>query len=69
VSSLLGTRTLRLEVHPADLEHPRHMLALEWALRRSGHRREAITYEDLLLSEGAQAAAAPRRYPASASLD
>jgi len=46
--SLLGAHTLRLEVHPADLDHPRHMLALEWVLRRAGHRREAITYEDLL---------------------
>jgi len=47
-SSLGGARTLRLEVHPSDLDHPRQMLALEWVLRRAGHRREAITYADLL---------------------
>jgi uncharacterized protein len=67
--SLLGARTLRLEVHPGDLDHPRHMLALEWVLRRAGHRREAITYEDLLgypscpagEREPARALSSPRR--------
>jgi predicted deacetylase len=50
--ALLRTHTLRLEVHPGDLDHPRHMLALEWLLRRAGQRREAITYEDLLPLSG-----------------
>ena len=31
---------------PRDLQHPRHMLALEWALSRSARRREAITFEE-----------------------
>jgi hypothetical protein len=32
---------------PADLDHPNHMLALEWVLRRSARTREAVTYEEL----------------------
>jgi hypothetical protein len=48
VGSLLSGHTLRLDLHPADLEHPRHMMALEWVLHRSGHRREAITYDELV---------------------
>jgi predicted deacetylase len=46
-SVLCGT-TLRVDVHPADLQHPRHMLALEWVLGRAGGRREAITYDELV---------------------
>ena len=49
--SILGASTMRLEVHPSDLDHPRHMLALEWVLRRTQQRREAITYEGLLPEE------------------
>ena len=45
--SLLPTSTLRLDLHPADLQHPRHMMALEWVLARSGSRRTAITYREL----------------------
>jgi len=45
---LLCGEVLRLDVHPADLEHARHVLALEWVLGRAGHRREAITYGELL---------------------
>src|ERR1700677_2458056 len=45
--SLLCGNTLRLDIHPADLQHPRHMLALERVLQRAGGRREAITYDDL----------------------
>ena len=45
--SMLPTSTLRLDVHPADLRHPRHMLALEWVLARSGSRRTAVTYREL----------------------
>lgn len=37
---------LRLDLHPADFDHPRHVLALEAVLRRAG-RREALTYDDL----------------------
>jgi predicted deacetylase len=46
-SALLPTSTLRVDMHPADLQHPRHMLALEWVLARSAPRRDAITYRDL----------------------
>ena len=45
--SLLPTGTLRLDVQPTDLQVPRHMLALEWVLARSGPRRTAVTYRDL----------------------
>jgi predicted deacetylase len=43
----LAGRTLRLDLHPADFEHARHVLALESILRRAG-RRTALTYDDLL---------------------
>ncbi len=45
--SLLPTSTLRLDLHPADLQNPRHMMALEWVLGRAGSRRAAITYREL----------------------
>jgi hypothetical protein len=45
--ALLPTSTLRIDVHPADLRCPRHMLALEWVLARSGSRRTAVTYREL----------------------
>jgi hypothetical protein len=48
LGSLIGGEVLRLDVHPADLEHPRHVMALEWALAHSRGRREAITYDELL---------------------
>lgn len=48
LGGLLPGHTLRLDLHPADLQHPRHMMALEWVLGRSGRRREAITYDELI---------------------
>jgi hypothetical protein len=45
--SLLQGRTLRLDLHPADLDRPRHMLALEHVLSRAGSKRTAITYDEL----------------------
>jgi len=47
-ASLLCGENLRLDLHPADLQHPRHMLALEWILSRAGHQREAITFEEIV---------------------
>ncbi len=47
VGSLLPTDTLRVDLHPADLHHPRHMLALEWVLARNAGRRAAVTYREL----------------------
>ena len=47
---LLCGNTLRLDLHPSDLQHPRHMLALEWVLQRAGGRREAITYDELAVA-------------------
>jgi predicted deacetylase len=46
-SALLPTDTLRVDLHPTDLQHPRHMMALEWVLARSSSRRTAITYREL----------------------
>jgi predicted deacetylase len=46
--SLLCGETMRLDLHPADLQYPRYMMALEWVLGRAGGRRHAITYDELL---------------------
>jgi len=43
---LLAGRLLRLDLHPADFDHTRHVLALESVLRTSA-RRTAVTYDDL----------------------
>jgi len=44
----LAGRTLRLDVHPADLRHTRHMLALERVLGSPNVcRRVAVTYDEL----------------------
>lgn len=45
-ASRLDVRTLRLDLHPADFEHPRHVRALEQVLRRADGRRP-VTYDDL----------------------
>ncbi len=47
VGALLPTRTLRLDIHPAYLQHPRHMLALEGVLARAGGGHRAVTYPEL----------------------
>jgi predicted deacetylase len=45
--ALMSGATLRLDLHPSDLDDPNHMLALEWVLKRSARTREAVTYEQL----------------------
>jgi predicted deacetylase len=45
--ALAAGRVLRLDLHPADFDRPRHVLALEAVLRRTG-RRTAVTYDDLV---------------------
>jgi predicted deacetylase len=47
LGALLPTDTLRLDIHPAYLQHPRHMLALEGVLARAGGRHRAVTYPEL----------------------
>ena len=42
----LEKRTLRVDLHPADFDHPRHVRALDAVLRRA-QRRVPITYDDL----------------------
>ncbi|HEX3909889.1 MAG TPA: DUF2334 domain-containing protein [Solirubrobacteraceae bacterium] len=49
---LLSGHTLRLDLHPADLQHPRQMLALDHVLDRAEGRREAITYDELAAPVG-----------------
>jgi hypothetical protein len=44
--AMLPLSTLRLDLHPADLARPRHMMALERVLERS-HTRRAVTYQEL----------------------
>jgi hypothetical protein len=44
--AMLPLATLRLDLHPADLARPRHMMALEKVLERA-HTRRAVTYEEL----------------------
>lgn len=43
----MARSTLRLDLHPADFDHPRHVLALERVLLRA-RARTAVTYDDLL---------------------
>jgi len=45
--ALTAGSTLRLDLHPSDLQYPRHMLALESVLRRARDRR-AVTYDELV---------------------
>jgi predicted deacetylase len=59
--SVLCGETLRLDLHPRDLEHPRHMLALEWALGRNAARRQAITFEEIVSGWLAPSPALPAR--------
>jgi predicted deacetylase len=47
LGAVLPTRTLRLDVHPGDLQNSGHMLALEWVLARNGSSRTAVTYREL----------------------
>jgi predicted deacetylase len=42
----LSGKVLRLDLHPADFDHPRHVLALERVLKRA-RGRVAVTYDDL----------------------
>ncbi len=63
--SLLPTSTLRLDIHPADLSHPRHMMALERVLARAGTHRSAITYEQLA---GVERTSPASRFGAGAQL-
>jgi predicted deacetylase len=44
--AVLSGKVLRLDLHPADFDHPRHVLALERVLKRA-EARVAVTYDDL----------------------
>jgi predicted deacetylase len=45
--ALLSGPTLRLDLHPSDLQRPNHMLALEWVLQHAACKRQAVTYDEL----------------------
>jgi predicted deacetylase len=47
----LAGATLRLDLRPSDFDHPRHTLALEWALAHGARRRTAVTYDELAAAE------------------
>jgi predicted deacetylase len=63
MGALLAPSTLRVDLHPADLRHPRHMMALEWVLQRNGGRRRAITYGELAGVGGASPGRDPGARP------
>lgn len=44
--AMLSGELLRLDLHPADLDHPRHVGAVEKVLRRA-RDRSAVTYDEL----------------------
>ncbi len=48
---LLAGRTLRLDLHPSDLESPSHMKALERVLAHTASQRAATTYDQLASAE------------------
>lgn len=50
--ALMSGSTLRLDLHPTDLDDSGHMLALEWVLHRCAGKREAVTYEQLAAPAG-----------------
>lgn len=55
----LAGRVLRLDLHPADFDHPRHVLALERVLLRA-RDRTPVTYDDLLFCPPPDGVAKPR---------
>jgi predicted deacetylase len=57
--SVLCGHTLRVDLHPAALAHPRQMLALEWVLQRNARNRVAVTYEEILSGPRAAMPQAP----------
>ena len=59
----LGGRLQRLDVHPADFGHPRHVAALERVLERAAER-EPVTYDEVVL--GPTASSSRRRTAATA---
>lgn len=47
--ALMSGPTLRLDLHPSDLQRPNHMLALEWVLQHAASKRQAVTYDELAM--------------------
>jgi predicted deacetylase len=59
--ALVSGSTLRLDLRPSDLDHPNHILALEWVLKRSAAGREAVTYDELASAAGPSLGQQPAR--------
>lgn len=55
----LARETLRLDLRPSDFEHPRHTLAIEWALAHAARHRTAVTYDELAAAEQAEELSLP----------
>jgi predicted deacetylase len=45
--SVIPGEVMRIDVHPADFDHPLHVATLEWLLERAA-RRQAVTYDELI---------------------
>jgi predicted deacetylase len=57
----LSGDTLRVDVHPTTLQHPRQVRALESVLAREGRRRESLTLGELPARRGSPSSAIPGR--------
>ncbi len=45
--SVIPGEVMRIDVHPADFDHPLHVATLEWLLERAAPR-QAVTYDELI---------------------
>lgn len=45
--AFLAGPLLRLDLHPGDLERPKHVWAVERIVRGAARRREVVTYDDV----------------------
>jgi predicted deacetylase len=60
--AVVSRAVLRLDVHPADFDHPGHVEALERILERAGGR-EAVTYDELVTGASSRRTAGARAFP------
>lgn len=62
--ALLSGRVLRLDMHPADFDHPGRVEALDRIMARAGGR-EAVTYDELLSDASSRRTAGVRAFPSA----
>jgi predicted deacetylase len=53
-ATALAGGTLRLDLHPSDLQRMRHMPALERAIAHTARHRSAVTYDQLAAAQAAR---------------